>query len=133
MQEEGVLRGQELENSVLDADYNKAIQIAFELCRPHKLFESFAELCRLAMILHKYVPVLTVFMLSHCLIQISCRKDGSNQIETALRVLGKEEIHLPFEYIREWNTKPKFCHVAQYVLFGVFNIFPPTEILEVII
>ncbi|KAH8485143.1 hypothetical protein H0E87_026790, partial [Populus deltoides] len=84
-------------------DYNKAIQIAFELCRPRKLFELFAELCR---------------------------KDGGNQIETALRTLGKEEIHLLFEYIREWNTKPKFCHVAQYVLFGVFNIFLPTEILE---
>jgi len=50
LQEEGVLRGQDLENAVLDADYTKAIQIAFELHRPHKLFELFAELCRLAMI-----------------------------------------------------------------------------------
>lgn len=46
MQEEGVLKGQELENAVLDADYAKAIQIAFQLGRPHKLFELFAELCR---------------------------------------------------------------------------------------
>lgn len=46
MQEEGVLKGQELENAVLDADYTRAIQIAFELRRPHKLFELFAELCR---------------------------------------------------------------------------------------
>ena len=53
MQEEGVLRGQELENAVLDADYIKAIQIAFELHRPNKLFELFAELCRLEMILHQ--------------------------------------------------------------------------------
>lgn len=50
MQEEGVLKGQELENAVSDADYTKAIQIAFELRRPHKLFELFAELCRLALI-----------------------------------------------------------------------------------
>ncbi|XP_061944570.1 protein TORMOZ EMBRYO DEFECTIVE-like [Populus nigra] len=56
-EEEGVLRCQELENAVLDADYNKSIQIAFELRRPHKLFELFAELCR---------------------------KDGGKQIETAL-------------------------------------------------
>ncbi|CAK7333665.1 unnamed protein product [Dovyalis caffra] len=104
-EEEGVLRCQELENAVLDANYNKAIQIAFELRRPHKLFELFAELCR--------------------------KKEGSNQIDKALRVLGKEEIHLLFEYVREWNTKPKLCHVAQYVLFGVFNILPPTEILEI--
>lgn len=48
MQEEVVLKGQELENAVSDADYIKAIQIAFELRRPHKLFEMFAELCRLA-------------------------------------------------------------------------------------
>lgn len=46
MQEEGFLKGQELENAVLDADYTKAVQIAFELRRPHKLFELFAELCR---------------------------------------------------------------------------------------
>lgn len=50
MQEEGVLRGQELENAVSDADYAKAIQLAFELRRPHKLFELFAELCRLVVI-----------------------------------------------------------------------------------
>lgn len=46
LQEEGVLRGQELDNAVLDANYTKAIQIAFELRRPHKLFELFAGLCR---------------------------------------------------------------------------------------
>ncbi|KAJ6757711.1 TRANSDUCIN BETA-LIKE 3 [Salix koriyanagi] len=103
--EEGVLRGQELENAVLDADYNKAIQIAFELRRPNKLFELFSELCR--------------------------KKEGSSQIEKALHVLGKEEIHQLFQYVREWNTKPKLCHVAQYVLFGVFNILPPKEILEI--
>ncbi|KAJ6433817.1 hypothetical protein OIU84_017508 [Salix udensis] len=104
-EEEGVLRGQELENAVLDADYNKAIQIAFELRRPNKLFELFSELCR--------------------------KKEGSSQIEKALHALGKEEIHQLFQYVREWNTKPKLCHVAQYVLFGVFNILPPKEILEI--
>lgn len=50
MQEEGVLKGQELENALSDADYTKAVQIAFELRRPHKLLELFAELCRLAFI-----------------------------------------------------------------------------------
>ena len=46
MQEEGVLRGQELENAVSDADYAKAIQIAFELRKPHRLYELLSELCR---------------------------------------------------------------------------------------
>lgn len=55
MQEEGVLKGQELENAVLDANYTKAIQIAFELRRPHKLFELFSGLCRLELdIMCKY-------------------------------------------------------------------------------
>ncbi|XP_010240890.1 PREDICTED: transducin beta-like protein 3 [Nelumbo nucifera] len=104
-EEEGVLRGQELENAILDTDYAKAIQIAFELRRPHRLLNLFAELCR--------------------------ERHAEEQVNKALSVLGKEELHLLFEYIREWNTKPKICHVAQYVLFRVFNIFPPTEIVEI--
>lgn len=46
MQEEGILRGQELENALIDAEYTRAIQIAFELHRPHKLLELFGDLCR---------------------------------------------------------------------------------------
>ncbi|KAF9603413.1 hypothetical protein IFM89_036114 [Coptis chinensis] len=104
-EEEGVLKGQELENAVSDADYARAIRVAFELRRPHKLFDIFLDLCR--------------------------KKHAEDQIDRALRTLGKEEIHLLFEYVREWNTKPKFCHIAQSVLFRVFNILSPTEILEI--
>ncbi|KAL0304567.1 UNVERIFIED_CONTAM: Transducin beta-like protein 3 [Sesamum radiatum] len=103
-EEEGVLRGQELENAVLDADYTRAIQLAFELRRPHKLFELFSELGR--------------------------RTDANVEIEKALTPLGKEELHLLLEYIREWNTKPKLCRIAQCVLYHVFSILPPTEIVE---
>uniref|UniRef100_A0A2N9H388 U3 small nucleolar RNA-associated protein 13 C-terminal domain-containing protein n=1 Tax=Fagus sylvatica TaxID=28930 RepID=A0A2N9H388_FAGSY len=103
-EEEGVLKGQELENAVSDADYTKAIQIAFELRRPRKLFELFAEIFR--------------------------KRKAENQIDKALNALGKEEFRLLFEYVREWNSKPKLCHVAQFVLFRVFNILPPTEIIE---
>lgn len=104
-EEEAVLRGQELENAVLDADYTKAIQVAFELRRPHKLFELFASVCR--------------------------KREAELQIEKALHALGKEEIRQLLEYVREWNTKPKLCHVAQFVLFQLFNIHPPTEIIEI--
>ncbi|KAF3948649.1 hypothetical protein CMV_025384 [Castanea mollissima] len=104
-EEEGVLKGQELENAVSDADYTKAIQIAFELRRPHKLFELFAELFR--------------------------KREAENQMDKALNAIGKGEFRLLFEYVREWNTKPKLCHVAQFVLFRVFNILPPTEIIEI--
>ncbi|KAK9144295.1 hypothetical protein Sjap_004198 [Stephania japonica] len=103
-EEEGVLKGQELENAVKDADYTKAIRIAFQLGRPHKLFELFSELCR--------------------------KKREEYDIEKSLRALGNEELKQLFEYAREWNTKPKLCHVAQVVLFRVFNILTPREIIE---
>ncbi|KAL2894329.1 Transducin beta-like protein 3 [Bienertia sinuspersici] len=104
-EEEGVLRGQELENAVSDADYAKAIQISFDLRKPHKLFELLSELCR--------------------------EKDAVDHLRKALLPLGKEQIKQLFEYIREWNTKPRLCHIAQFVLFQVFNMLSPTELVEV--
>ncbi|KAF8378925.1 hypothetical protein HHK36_030274 [Tetracentron sinense] len=99
------MQSQEMENALSDADYTKAIQIAFELRRPHKLFDMFAELCR--------------------------RRNAEKQMEKAIPALGKEEFCLLFEYVREWNTKPKLCHVAQFVLFKVFNVLRPTEIIKI--
>ncbi|XP_019186859.1 PREDICTED: transducin beta-like protein 3 [Ipomoea nil] len=104
-EEEGVLRGQELENAVLDEDYTRAIQIAFELRRPRKLFELFGQLCR--------------------------KEEPRVHLGKALHAFGKEEFCLLLEYIREWNTKPKFCHIAQFVLSTVFTMLPPTEIIEI--
>ncbi|XP_028192523.1 uncharacterized protein LOC114378175 [Glycine soja] len=72
-QEEGVVKGQELENVVSDADYTKAIQIAFELRRPHRLFELFAELCR--------------------------KRVAENHMDRALKGLGGEELCILFNYI----------------------------------
>ncbi|KAG5153751.1 hypothetical protein JHK82_011720 [Glycine max] len=104
-EEEGVVKGQELENAVSDADYTKAIQIAFELRRPHRLFELFAELCR--------------------------KREAEDHMDRALKGLGSEELRILFNYIREWNTKPKLCYVSQFVLFRVFSIFPPTDIVQI--
>ncbi|XP_071715193.1 protein TORMOZ EMBRYO DEFECTIVE [Rutidosis leptorrhynchoides] len=103
-EEESILKGQELENAVLDANYTKAIHLAFELRRPHKLFELFGALCR--------------------------REDAKDQVKKALGVLSTEEYRQLLEYVREWNTKPKLCHIAQFVLFQVFTVLPPTEIVE---
>ncbi|KAF1867244.1 hypothetical protein Lal_00049673 [Lupinus albus] len=103
-EEMGVLKGQELENAVSDADYSKAIQIAFELRKPHRLYALLSELCR--------------------------KQGAEDHIDKALKALGNEELRTLFSYVREWNTKPKFCYVSQLVLFRVFNIFPPTEIVQ---
>ena len=59
------------------------------------------------------------------------KMNAVDHVRKALEPLGKEEIRLLFEYIREWNTKPKLCHVAQFVLFQIFSMLPPTEIVEV--
>ncbi|CAN1257028.1 Protein TORMOZ EMBRYO DEFECTIVE, partial [Linum perenne] len=105
-EEERVLKSQTLENAILDADYSKAIQIAFELNRPRKLFELFSQLCRK-------------------------REASTNHMEKAVCSLGKEQLGLLFEYAREWNTKPKMCHIAQLVLFQVFSNISPSKILEI--
>lgn len=103
-EEEGILKGQELENAVSDANFTKAIQIGFELRRPRRLFELFSELCR--------------------------QGEVDGRLDKALRALDKENFHLLFEYAREWNTKPRFCHIAHFVLYKAFSILPPTEIIE---
>ena len=59
------------------------------------------------------------------------KKDAVDHLKKALLPLGKEEIRQLFEYIREWNTKPKLCHIAQLVLLQVFSLLSPTEIAEV--
>jgi U3 small nucleolar RNA-associated protein 13 len=61
-----------------------------------------------------------------------CREsDLEDPIEKALIGLPKEGLRVLLEYIREWNTKPKLCHVAQFVLFRVLRSLPPTDILEI--
>lgn len=104
-EEEAALKDQELLNALADTDYVKAIQLAFELRRPYKLLNVFTEL----------------YSKGH----------AQDQIQKVIRELGNEELRLLLEYVREWNTKPKFAHVAQFVLFQLFNVLPPKEIIEV--
>lgn len=136
------MRGQELENAIIDANYIKAIQIAFELRRPRKLFELFGEIYRFlnfnllpAPPFHFPISIWYSFFDLSLLLEVRlilCRKrDAEVRIGKALHALGKEELRLLLEYIRDWNSKPKFCHVAQFVLFQVFHSLPPTEIVEV--
>nr|GEX72667.1 hypothetical protein [Tanacetum cinerariifolium] len=44
--------------------------------------------------------------------------DANDQVQKALGV-------------RERNTKPKPCHIVEFILFQVFTLIPPIEILEV--
>ncbi|KAL9249607.1 TORMOZ EMBRYO DEFECTIVE-like protein [Drosera capensis] len=102
--EENFLKVQELENAVLDADYTKAIKIAFELRRSQKLLELLSEIHR--------------------------KKEAEDLLRDFLAALSKEELRQLLEYVREWNTT-KLCLVAQFVLKQIFSFFSPTEIVEV--
>ncbi|GLJ48904.1 hypothetical protein SUGI_1031530 [Cryptomeria japonica] len=102
---EETLKDQDLANALADTNYVKAIQLAFELRRPYKLLNIFTELQRI--------------------------RHEENHMRTVISSLGKEEERLLLEYVREWNTKPKFCHVAQFVLFHLFSVLPPSDIMEV--
>lgn len=67
------------------------------------------------------------------LAQARYRKTNADvQIEKALRPFSKEEIRTLLEYVREWNTKPKLCHIAQFVLHRLFSILSPTDLAEVL-
>ncbi|MCO5557503.1 hypothetical protein L7F22_011068 [Adiantum nelumboides] len=104
-EEEETLKDQDLSNALANADYTAALQLAFELKRPFKLLNVFTELFR--------------------------SKKRDMQIQNVLKKMDKEHLRLLLSYIREWNTKPKFCHVAQHALSEIFYVFPPKELLEV--
>ncbi|GAB2235553.1 hypothetical protein Droror1_Dr00025981 [Drosera rotundifolia] len=104
-EEESILKVQELENAMSDGDYTKAIQIAFDLRRSHKLFEVLSETCR-------------------------TNKSKDHQ-RIWLATIGIEELRWLFEYIRKWNTQEKLNLVAQLVLFQIFSLISPTKISEV--
>ena len=61
-----------------------------------------------------------------------CRQEGADvTIREILQSLGKEYYKLLLEYIRDWNAKPKSCHVAQRVLYELISVIPAGKIVEV--
>ncbi|CAM6091154.1 unnamed protein product [Calypogeia fissa] len=104
-EEEEALKDQDLANALKDTDYVKAVQLAFELKRPFRLLHVFEEVFRAG--------------------------GARSQMQTILQGLGREQIKLLLEYVRDWNSKTKFCHLAQRVLFHMFHIVPPTEMVEI--
>lgn len=60
------------------------------------------------------------------------RQEGADvTIREILQSLGKEYYKLLLEYIRDWNAKPKSCHVAQRVLYELISVIPAGKIVEV--
>ncbi|KAJ7554558.1 hypothetical protein O6H91_06G145300 [Diphasiastrum complanatum] len=104
-EEEEALKDQDLANALADTDFVKAINLAFELRRPFKLLNVFTELSR---------------------------QDREDQLmQKILKNLEKEHVHLLLKYIRDWNSKSKFCHTAQRILMSLFLVLPPKEIVKV--
>ncbi|KAL3678389.1 hypothetical protein R1sor_021345 [Riccia sorocarpa] len=104
-EEEEALKDQELANALRETNYTKAVQLAFELKRPYRLLNVFEEIYR--------------------------KDDSTNKMQTLLQALGKEHFRLLLEYIRDWNSKAKFCHVAQRVLYSVLHVVSPTDLIKV--
>lgn len=66
--------------------------------------------------------------------KVICRtREVGDRVERILSALSGVEVRKLLEYVREWNTKPKLCHVAQSVLSQVFRLISPTEIVEVVV
>jgi len=63
-------------------------------------------------------------MLFELLSELCGKINAIDHVRKALQSLGKEENRLFFEYNREWNTKLKLCHVAQFVLFQISRMLP---------
>ncbi|OIT05374.1 PREDICTED: uncharacterized protein LOC109224106 [Nicotiana attenuata] len=93
--EEGILRGQELKNALIYADYTRAIQIALERRRPHDLLDIFGEINR--------------------------ERDAGDQLGKALEALSKEKVYLLWEYVKEWNTKTKIISYCTACFLGIFH------------
>ena len=61
-----------------------------------------------------------------------CRSEGANlHIRQIMQTLDKEYWKPLLEYLRDWNAKPKSCHVAQRVLYEFFSVVPASKIVEV--
>lgn len=104
-EEEEALKDQDLSNALADTDWVKAIQLAFELRRPFRVLKVFTELLG---------------------------SEGADaHIRQILKSLDKEYWNLLLEYVRDWNAKPKSCHVAQRVLYEFFSVVPASKIVEI--
>ncbi|KAG6550306.1 hypothetical protein Mapa_008267 [Marchantia paleacea] len=104
-EEEEALKDQDLANALKDTNYVKAVQLAFELKRPYRLLNVFEEVYR--------------------------NEESTTQMQTILQALGKEHLRLLLEYIRDWNSKSKFCHIAQRVMYSMFHVISPTDLIKV--
>ncbi|XP_024403982.1 protein TORMOZ EMBRYO DEFECTIVE [Physcomitrium patens] len=104
-EEEEALKDQDLSNALADTDWVKAVQLAFELRRPFRVLKVFTELLG---------------------------SEGADvHTRQILQSLDKDYWKLMLEYIRDWNTKPKSCHVAQRVLHEFFSVVPVSKIVEI--
>lgn len=100
VQQQTILREQELANCLRRKDYKKALQLAFALDRPAKVLHIFQELCVVEP--SALGPLIRAFT--------------ADRLVTFLR------------YIRDWNTKLRFRSVAQQLLAVVLRSYPPTVI-----
>jgi hypothetical protein len=100
-----MLKQQEMENAVHDRNYTKAVALGFELMQPNRLRQLFEQI-----------------------LQQKGSQGGAQGVQRALVGLDAERLKQCLDYVREWNTNAKFCHVAGGVLAGLLRVYPPSVI-----
>jgi len=105
--ESRILQEQELSNSLAHKNYRKALEIAFALEQPRRIFLIFEEL----------------------LSQNNHEQDAI--VSDLVSAFSKERLETCFRYISTWNTNAKHSLVAQKVLKTILSCFPPSKLEEV--
>lgn len=100
-QEERIQKQQELENTILQRKYARAVELALELERPQSLLDVFKRLLR---------------------------NEGEDNARSVLKGLERETLSRCIDFAREWNTNSKTCEVAHRMLRYVFQSYHPLSL-----
>eukprot|EP01025_Chloroclados_australasicus_P056858 TRINITY_DN7072_c0_g1_i1.p2 TRINITY_DN7072_c0_g1~~TRINITY_DN7072_c0_g1_i1.p2 ORF type:complete len:430 (-),score=64.88 TRINITY_DN7072_c0_g1_i1:530-1741(-) len=108
-QQEIVEKSQNLENALLDQEFLKAAQIAFELDQPGR-----------------FLRVIQQIQSNYQL-----QQERDEMFNTLVRRFADEQIAQCLRYVREWNVSGKLCHEAQEMLGAIFRTKNPKELTKI--
>lgn len=106
------LQLQELEQSLAQKNFKKAMQMSFALDQPYKLLQLIEEL------LNSVPSSLPDQQAPHAILQQLVRSLTPDQLDKCLR------------YIRDWNTTSRHCVASQQLLKAILVVFPPQKLQQ---
>lgn len=109
-----ILSQQELSNLLHAKDYRRALNVAFNLNQPRKIFEIFQE------VIADQDPIsLTPFNNKPSLLSEIISHMPHNHVEKL------------FEYLREWNTNGKYAMTSQIILAHILKTYTTSSLMKV--